>query len=196
MSTIIDAQLANKLRQGFKYLNKFMVVMWRLGFGPWFNVWPEGWGQVMVITHTGRKSGIKYKTPVNYAIIDGEVYCIAGFGKVSDWYKNLLTNPEIEIWLPDGWWQGVAEDVSQAVNRPKIMRAVVTASGFAGPLFGVDPKKLDDNALAEETKNYMVFRIHRTQALTGPSGPGDLGWIWQVATLILLPLVLIKRKRK
>ena len=43
-----------KLRQSFKQLNKFMLLMWRLGFGRWFNVWPEGFGQIMVITHTGR----------------------------------------------------------------------------------------------------------------------------------------------
>jgi deazaflavin-dependent oxidoreductase (nitroreductase family) len=196
MSVKIDDQLADKIRQGFKVLNKFMVLMWRLGFGFWFNKWPEGWGQIMVITHTGRKSGLKYRTPVNYAIIDGEVYCIAGFGKISDWYRNLLANPEIEIWLPDGWWQGVVEDVSQTSNRVQIMRAVVTASGFAGSLFGVDPKKLDDHALKELTQNYQVLRIHRTRALTGPGGPGELGWIWQVATFILLPMVICRNRRK
>jgi deazaflavin-dependent oxidoreductase (nitroreductase family) len=196
LSTKINAQLATKLRQGFKYLNKFMVFMWRLGVGPWFNAWPEGWGQVMVITHVGRKSGKKYQTPVNFAIIDGEVYCIAGFGQVSDWYKNLLVNPETEIWLPDGWWQGIAEDVSDSEKRPQIMRAVVTASGFAGPLFGVDPKKLDDQALAEESKYYKVIRIKRINALTGPGGPGDLNWVWQVTTLLLLAFVFRRRKRR
>jgi deazaflavin-dependent oxidoreductase (nitroreductase family) len=196
VSAKIDDQLADKLRQGFKYMNKFMVLMWRLGFGPWFNKWPEGWGQIMVITHIGRKSGEKYKTPVNYAVIEGEVYCIAGFGKIADWYRNLLANPEVEIWLPDGWWQGVVEDVSQACNRASIMRAVVTASGFAGPMFGIDPKKLDDHALVKATQNYKILRIHRTCALTGPGGPGDFGWFWQVATMILLPMVIFRKRRK
>jgi len=196
MSTKIDPKVADRLRQGFRYLNKFMVWMWRLGFGPWFNFWPEGWGQIMVITHTGRKSGRKYRTPVNFAILDGDVYCIAGFGVIADWYRNLLVNPETELWLPDGWWKGVAEDISQADNRPQIMRAVVTASGFAGPMFGVDPKKLDDESLAKVTKNYQVIRIQRTEPRTGPGGPGDLGWVWQIATLILLPMVIFRKKRR
>jgi hypothetical protein len=51
---------------------------------------------------------------VNYAIVDGEVYCTAGFGAVSDWYRNIRTNPEVEVWLPDGWWAGVAEEVTDA----------------------------------------------------------------------------------
>jgi deazaflavin-dependent oxidoreductase (nitroreductase family) len=196
MSTKIDAELEEKLRQGFKYANKFMVGMWRLGFGPWFNLWPQGWGQIMVITHTGRVTGIKHHTPVNFAIIDGEVYCIAGFGKIADWYRNLLANPEVEIWLPDSWWTGTAEDLSKADNRTEIMRSVVVASGFAGPLFGVDPKALDDESLAEATKSYKVMRIRRVAARTGTGGPGDLAWVWQVATMVLLPLVFFRRKKR
>lgn len=196
MSTKIDPKLAAKLRQGFRYLNKFMVWMWRLGFGPWFNVWPEGWGQIMVITHTGRKSGIKYRTPVNYAVLDGDIYCIAGFGRIADWYRNLLATPEIELWLPDGWWNGVAKDISEVENRSQIMRAVVTASGFAGPLFGVDPKKLDEKSLDRITRNYRVICIRRTEPRTGPGGPGDLSWVWQIATLVLLSIVIFRKKRK
>lgn len=195
MSMQIDAEMAGKLRQGFKVFNKFMFLMWRLGFGPWFNLWPEGWGQIMVLTHTGRKSGRVYRTPVNYAILDGEVYCIAGFGYAADWYRNLLVNPGVEVWLPDGWWQGEAEDVSGDENRPKIMRAVVEASGFAGPMFGVDPNKMDEAALMAATSSYKVMRVRRLAARTGPGGPGDLAWVWQLATLVLLPLALRRRKR-
>lgn len=195
MSTQINPEMAEKLRQGFKYFNKFMLSLWRLGFGPWFNLWPEGWGQIMVITHTGRKSGIRYRTPVNYALLDGEVYCIAGFGQVADWYRNLVVNPNVEVWLPDGWWQGVAEDVSASENRSQIMRAVVMASGFAGPLFGVDPRSLDDLALMKATQSYKVVHIQRQAACTGSGGPGELAWIWQLTTLVLLSLVLLRGKR-
>jgi deazaflavin-dependent oxidoreductase (nitroreductase family) len=173
-----------------------MVWMWRLGFGPWFNVWPEGWGQIMVVTHTGRKSGRKYRTPVNYAVLDGEIYCIAGFGQIADWYRNMLATSEIELWLPDGWWIGMAKDVSDADNRPQIMRAVVTASGFAGPMFGIDPHRLDNESLDRETKNYRVIRIQRIVPRTGPGGPGDLSWVWQIATMVLLPMVIFRRKRR
>ena len=196
MPTQIDPEMAENLRQGFKFFNKFMLLMWRLGFGPWFNLWPEGWGQIMVLTHRGRKSGRVYRTPVNYAILKGEVYCIAGFGRVADWYRNVIANPAVEIWLPDGWWQGGAEDVSGDENRPQIMRAVVEASGFAGPLFGVDPKKLDDPALLKATQSYKVVCVHRQAARTGPGGPGELAWVWQLTTLVLLPLALLRRRRK
>ena len=189
-----DPQIEEKLRQGFKYLNKFMLMLWRLGLGNVLNAWPEVLGRYMVITHTGRKTGLKRQTPVNYTMIDGEVYCTAGFGKVSDWYKNMQANPDVEIWIPEGWYRGVAEDVSDAENRIELLRAVLVASGFAAPLFGLDPKQLDDEQLAKLSQSYRIVHIRRTEARTGPEGPGDLAWVWPLATLLLLPLALRRRK--
>ena len=97
-----------RLRVGFRIFNRFMVALWRLGLGGWVNAWPSVGGRVMVLVNTGRKSGLPRRTPLNYAVIDGEVHCIAGFGRVSDWHKNLLAHPEVELWLPDGWWSGRA----------------------------------------------------------------------------------------
>ncbi len=196
MARKIDAKMAEKLRQSFKSFNKFMLLLWRLGMGRWFGLWPEGWGQIMVITHTGRVTGKRYRTPVNFAIVDGEVYCTAGFGKIADWYQNILANPDVEIWLPQGWWLGKALEISDYENHLEIMRAVIEASGFAGPMFGVDVNTLDDEALAEVTSSYRLIHIRRELACTGPGGPGDLAWIWQVATFVLLPMVFLRRKSK
>jgi len=196
MSTQMAPEMATQLRQGFKHVNKFMLLMWRLGMGYWFKLWPEGWGQIMVITHTGRKTGKVYRTPVNFAVVDGGLYCTAGFGAVADWYQNILSNPKVEVWLPDSWWMGTAEDVSEIDNRIKIMRAVILASGFAGITAGLDPKNMDDETLADATRSYKVVHIQKEAPRTGPGGPGELAWVWQVATMILLPIVLLKRRRK
>jgi deazaflavin-dependent oxidoreductase (nitroreductase family) len=109
------------LRQAFKILNKFMVMLFRLGLGSYGNRTKWG-GYVMVITHTGRKTGLRRRTPVNYAIVDGELYCMAGFGRTSDWYVNLKANPNVEVWLPDSWWAGVAEEVTDAQARLPLIR--------------------------------------------------------------------------
>ncbi len=190
-----DKKRINQMRQGFKYMNKFMLLMWRLGWGPWINIWPEGIGRIMVITHTGRKSGLKRQTPVNYAILDGEVYCTAGFGRVSDWYHNVKANPAVEVWLPDGWWEGKVEEIADPEKRLPLLRAILQNSGFATYTFGgIDPFKLNDEELAKATPDYNVFHIQRTAARTGPGGPGDLAWIWPMATMVLLPLVLCRRR--
>lgn len=193
--TIMDPQMEAKLRRGFRWLNHYMILHWRLGLGPYGNR-AELSGQIMVLTHTGRKSGKRYRTPVNYAIVNEDVYCTAGFGQISDWFRNLKANPAVEIWLPHhGWWAGVAEEVVEAENYLDLMRAVLIASGFAARAFGLDPRCMSDEELIAVTASYRLVRIRRTHARTGPGGPGDLIWVWPLATAILLPLALF-RKRK
>ena len=46
--------LEESMRQGFKYFNRFMILMWRLGLGKFINIWPAVIGQIMVVTHTGQ----------------------------------------------------------------------------------------------------------------------------------------------
>lgn len=190
----VDPRLEEQLRQGFKVFNRFMLIMWRLGLGSMLNMGPALAGRYMVITHTGRKSGLKRRTPVNYAVVDDEVYCTAGFGSVSDWYRNIIANPQVEVWLPDGWWAGIAEEVTHPEARLPLLRQVLIGSGFAALAAGVDPNKMTDEELDALTKDYRLIHIRRVAARTGKDGPGDLAWVWPVATMILLPLVFFRRK--
>jgi deazaflavin-dependent oxidoreductase (nitroreductase family) len=187
-----DPRLEEQLRQGFKYFNRFMLLMWRLGMGPLLNMGPAMAGRYMVITHTGRKSGMKRRTPVNYAVVDGEVYCTAGFGSGSDWYRNLIADPQVEVWLPDGWYAGIAEEVTHPEARLPLLREVLIAGGFAAYAAGVDPKQMTDEELDAATKEYRLIHIRRVAARTGKDGPGDLVWVWPVLVTILLPLVLFR----
>lgn len=187
--------LDQSLSHFFKYFNKFMLFMWRLGWGQWINWSPKYGGRIMVLTHTGRKTGLARQTPVNFAIHDNDIYCIAGFGQTSDWYRNVKANPAVAVWQPDGWWQGVAEEVTAPEEQSARLRDVLQNSGFAAYAAGINPYQVSDEQLAKMTADYRVLRIRRTAALTGPgSGPADLAWIWPLAALILLPLALRRRK--
>lgn len=181
-------------RQNFKIFNRFMLLMWKLGLGPYINAWPEVGGRIMVLNHFGRKSGKRLQTPVNYTEVNGEVYCTAGFGADADWYKNIIANPQVEVWLPNGWWAGVAEEVLDLKIRPALMRAVLIASGIAAPFFGVPVKQMTDEQILDATANYKLIRIRRTTARTGPGGPGDLAGVWPLATMVLLWLLLTRRR--
>lgn len=193
--TVLDPQFEAKLRQYFKRGNPFMLGLWRLGLGQWLNAWPEYGGRIMVLTHVGRKTGLRRQTPLNYALIDGEIYCLAGFGSIADWYRNIMNNPEVEVWLPDGWWRGEAKDVSSSSNRLQVMREVIIASGLAGRIFGFDSEAMTDAEIDAATSNYRLIHIRRVEARTGSGGPGDLAWVWPLATMILLPMLFMKRRK-
>jgi deazaflavin-dependent oxidoreductase (nitroreductase family) len=178
------------LRQGFRTFNRFMFFQWRLGLGPLLNIWPPVLGRYMVIGHRGRKSGLLRRTPVNYAIVDGDIYCTAGFGAGTDWYRNLQANPEAEIWLHYGCWHAHATDVSEADNRMAILRQVLIGSGFAARLMGVNAHTMSDAALQSVSTDYRLVRFKRAEPVTGAGGPGDLAWVWPIG----LMLVLLRRR--
>lgn len=184
-----------QLRKLFKGFNRFMLSLWRLGLGGYGNPSKFG-GAVMVIKHRGRKSGLIRYAPVNFAEIDGDIYCTAGFGEKTHWYQNLLADPEVELWLPDSRWEGLAEEVSDVENRVEILRAVLVASGFAGPLFGYNPRRMSDEQIDALIGPYRLMRIRRTAPLTGPGGPGDLAWVWPLATFVLLRLLFRRRRAR
>ena len=158
-TTKATPQQLNSLRKFFHAMNRFMVFMWKIGMGKMINFWPAVVGRIMVIKHRGRKSGKEYLTPVNYAIVDGEIYCMAGFGTMSDWYRNMMVNPRVELWLPEGKRIACAEDVSDSPKRLFLLRQVIIASGFAGPTFGIDPKKVNDEQLDSVSKGYRLVHF-------------------------------------
>lgn len=197
MTTTPLSPSERQLQQGFRrYLNPFMLSLWRLGLAWMFDVWPAVSGRIMVLTHTGRKTGLKRRTPVNYAIVDDEVFCVAGFGAISDWYRNARMHPEVEVWLPEGWWAGVAEDVSDSADRLRLMRQVLIGSGFAAYAAGLNARRMSDAELQAATASYRLLRIRRTQARTGLGGPGELAWVWPLATFALLVMWPRQRRRR
>ncbi len=187
----------DQLRMMFKYFNRFMIFMWRLGLGNWINSWPEGFGRIMVLVQTGRKTGIKRSTPVNYAIVDGKLYCTVGFGDQTHWYKNIMENPEVEVWLPNGlfqpisWNKGQAKDVTGFDGYLKPLRQVLINSGFVAEMAEYDPKNDSDEKLAEMTKDYRLVCIENLQPKTGQGGPYDLIWFWPIGFVLLLLILII-----
>jgi len=191
---------AERLRHFFKhYLNRFMIGCYQLGLGKLINIWPPVFGQFMVITHTGRKSGLKRRTPVNFAIHEGDIYCTAGFGAAADWYRNMLVNPAVEVWLPGEWWTATAEDVSNAPDAPARMRDVLKGAGFAAFAAGINPYAMSDAELAEISAPYRLVRIRRAEARTGAGGPDEYAWVWPAlihVLVLLLPVLLLRRRRR
>lgn len=194
--TTSDLKTEQRLRQGFKkYLNPFMLATWRLGFGRWFKLWPQVSGNILVLRHTGRRSGQPRYQPLNYARVQGELYCVAAFGEASDWYRNLRANPATRVWLPGENWAGVVEDCSDSPQRIALIRQVLIGSGWTAPAMGLKPRKMSDAQIAAASEKYRLLHIRRVGASSGPGSPGDLEWVWQLTTLALLGLFLLRRRQ-
>jgi deazaflavin-dependent oxidoreductase (nitroreductase family) len=184
------------LRQAFKQMNPAMVWLWRLGLGPLLNSGPvDLTGSYMVLVHTGRRSGMRRFTPLNFAEISGDIYVVAGFGGKADWYRNLMANPEIEIWLPDGRFAAAAVDVSHAPDRIASLRQVLVHSGFAARVFeGIDARTITSSDLDARTAHYKIVRIRRQHFIAeNVDGPGEYAWIWLVVAAVLGLGLLIRR---
>lgn len=56
--------------------------------------WLPGFG---VITHTGRKSGREYRTPVNVFVREGGYIVALTYGRESEWVRNVLASGGCEL---------------------------------------------------------------------------------------------------
>ncbi len=187
-------------RQSIKYINHFVILLWRLGLGGFLNfgrrLFPARAPHLMVISHSGRKSGRVYRTPLIYSEHQGEIYAASGFGSSSDWYKNILRNPQVEIWMPDGWWVGTAEDVSTAPDALSVFKHLLNTDPIAAKTSGLDPETAEDKDIKEFMKTCRLVHIRRVSPRTGEGGPGDLSWIWPMTTFILLFTQLFRPRRR
>ena len=172
------------LKRVFKQGNKFMVGMFRLGLGPFIGNPYSGY--IMVITTTGRKSGLQRRTPVNFAMDDGVVYCLSGFGRTSNWYRNLLADPNVHVWIGNEGWSGRAEVMTDETEWLPVYRRVIERSGFAESAFTKRPySTLSDEEIARLAEGTTV-RIRLVDRLSKEEGPGDLRWLWTALGGILL----------
>jgi deazaflavin-dependent oxidoreductase (nitroreductase family) len=179
------------MRRIFWFLNKFfMAPMFRLGFGPFFGNPVSGY--IMVLKAIGRKSGKVRYAPVNYAIYHGDIYCISGGRQTSDWYKNLLANPEIEVILPGGAIYGRVTETEAGTERIVIVRQILKNAGFAGFFEGYNPFTITDEELAQKIADLPLLRIQPIGLGSGASDAGGWAWIWMVVATILL-IVLLAR---
>jgi hypothetical protein len=55
---------------------------------------------------------------------------------------------------------------------------------------------MTDEEIAAESAKYRLLRIQRSAERTGPGGPGELEWVWQLATMLLLGLLFLRRRRR
>jgi deazaflavin-dependent oxidoreductase (nitroreductase family) len=87
----------------FRKFNKRMIENYRRGIGPT--------RIVLLLTTIGRKSGLPRVTPLQFEDIEGTVYIGSARGQESDWFKNILANPQVHVQIQQREFDAIAEAV-------------------------------------------------------------------------------------
>lgn len=152
------------LHRLFGLMNRrLMLPLFRLGLG-----WLLGTrltGRVMVLRTVGRRSGEWREAPVDFAIVDGDLYCIASFGRATPWFRNLVAQPRVMVLLPRGEIDAVASEVTDRELRMRMIREVLRSAGPAAYTMGFLPGRLSDAALEERLRAFPLVRIRPLGAL-------------------------------
>jgi deazaflavin-dependent oxidoreductase (nitroreductase family) len=174
----------------FKLLNRwFMVPAVRAGLGPWVSS-PLG-GHVVLLRVRGRKSGLVRETPLNYVITDGCAWVLAGFGPRTEWYRNLLAAPDVEIVLPGRPpMAAIASEVTASATRTRIIPAIMRSTLGPSLAAGMNPLTTAGHALAEEMAWVPVVRLTPVDEPLEPGAddPGGRAWIWRQAVAVAATL--------
>jgi deazaflavin-dependent oxidoreductase (nitroreductase family) len=123
----------------YRLIKKPPQFLYAIGLGPLIG------GVVLLLTTTGRKSGKPRITPLQYERFDGKIYFASAFGKKSDWLRNIMVNPEIEIQVKSERLFGKAEVITEPKRiadylsyrlekHPLMMRMMIHSSGLKGSI--------------------------------------------------------------
>ena len=181
----------------FRWANQHVMlpVLGHRIVGPW--VGSPLIGYFLTLTTTGRRSGRPCRTPLNYAILDGRVYVLSGFGDQADWYLNLTADRRVTVALPGRVLPGTAEPVVDPVEAERATLAVVRNCGFALLFEGVNPLTATDEKLRAQLAGRPVVRITTHDPIRpGRHDPGSRSWVLPqvVAPLALLAAFRILRR--
>ena len=131
-------------------------LVYALGLGPIYG------RMVLLLTTTGRKSGLKRVTPLQYEQINGEIYIGSARGVKADWFRNIQADPHIEVRVKSSRFKGVAEPITdperiadfleiRLQRHPRMVGGMLRAEGL--------PSNPSHTQLAAHAENKAMVRI-------------------------------------
>ena len=89
-----------------KNIQKIHRVFYAIGLGPLIG------RIILLLTTTGRRSGQKRVTPLQYEMIGDDYYVGAARGTKADWVRNIQSCPQVEVRVGAKHFRGIAEVVT------------------------------------------------------------------------------------
>ena len=123
---------------------------------------------ILLLTTTGRKTGRMRVTPLQYEEVDGLIHIGSARGTGSDWYRNIVANPGVEVRVKNKRFKGRGETVTdphrvadflehRLGNRPRFVGALMRTEG-------VPPNPTREQLETYAAKRAMVI-IHPIESL-------------------------------
>lgn len=195
----VMTRLLRPLQRGFLLVNRgLMAPLLRHGFG-----WLVGnplTGHLFLLRTRGRRSGLLREAPLGYVIREGAVYCVAGYGVATPWFRNLVDDPSVELVLPTQRFRGTAEPVTDADEWLATYRALIASFGLVGRAIVGDVRAIDDAALLERHRSLPVVRIvpaaGEAGVAAGSFDPGGRGWLLPYGTSIAVAAAMVLAARR
>lgn len=116
--------------------SKLMRFLYRSGMAPVLG------RLVLLLTTTGRKSGLPRITPLQYEEVDGAIYVGSARGTKADWFRNILANPCVQVRVKSREFEGTAEPVTDPCRiadflqlrlsrHPRMVGLILTSEGLS-----------------------------------------------------------------
>gem|GEM_PF-462343 len=112
-------------------LRFFLKLLPRLYRGPLAELFR--WRCVMLLTTTGRKSGLPRTGGVSFMPLGDRYVIFSGWGVRSNWYQNLRANPEVIIQVGRRRMRATARLVEDPERRRDLMLMMQQRSAHCGP---------------------------------------------------------------
>jgi deazaflavin-dependent oxidoreductase (nitroreductase family) len=99
---------------------------------------------VLLLTTTGRKTGLPRVTPLQYEEVDEAIYVGSARGQKADWFRNLLADPCVKVRVGSREFEGMAEPITdpgriadflelRLRRHPRMVGAILRSEGLSTP---------------------------------------------------------------
>lgn len=106
-----------------------------LGLGPVLG------GVILLLTTTGRKSGLPRVTPLQYELVGDVYYLGSARGQAADWFRNIQANPRVQVRVKSHRFTCLAQPVTDPCRiadflelrlkrHPRMVSKILKASGL------------------------------------------------------------------
>jgi deazaflavin-dependent oxidoreductase (nitroreductase family) len=132
-----------------------------------FGLGPIIGGLVLLLTTTGRRSGLMRVTPLQYEEVEDVIYIGSMRGERADWFRNIVADPHVQVRVKNRRFHGLAESITDPARiadflalrlerHPRMIGAMLRAEGL--------PPSPDRSHLERYAANRAMVAIRPVEA--------------------------------